>query len=199
MKYPVYLLDDDDSVRLSLSILLATVNIETKLFADPKQLLSSLHGLGPGCLILDIRMPFISGLKLQKQLVEQGIEWPIIIMSGHGDIEACRRAFTQGAIDYLVKPIDEQDLIDAIQKAQVKLDQIQQSLAEKKEIANLLDSLTKRELEILKLIAGGFTSKDMASALEISIRTVDSHRASLGNKLGTNSQAELTKIWLSFH
>ncbi|MDH0113270.1 response regulator [Rhizobium pusense] len=117
MTLPVYLVDDDDAVRKALILLLSTVGIKAKGFADPVAFLSQLAALEPGCLILDIRMPAITGLKLQEKLTEEGIDWPVIIISGHGNIEACRRAFHNGAVDFLSKPVDEQDLIDAIQKA----------------------------------------------------------------------------------
>lgn len=101
MTLPVYLVDDDDAVRKALILLLSTVNIKAKGFADPVAFLSQLAALEPGCLILDIRMPAITGLKLQEKLTEEGIDWPVIIISGHGNIEACRRAFHNGAVDFL--------------------------------------------------------------------------------------------------
>ena len=115
MTPPVYLVDDDDAVRKALTLLLDTVGIQVIAFHTPEIFLQTISKLDPGCLILDIRMPMITGLKLQEQLTDGGINWPTIIISGHGDIEACRRAFQNGAIDFLSKPIDEQDLIDAIQ------------------------------------------------------------------------------------
>jgi FixJ family two-component response regulator len=118
MAQPVYLVDDDTAVRKALSLLLSTIDIEVRSFADPSAFLAQLPRLTPGCLIFDIRMPVMTGLKLQELLEAQAIDWPVIIISGHGDIEACRRAFRNGAVDYLSKPVDEQDLIDAIQKAQ---------------------------------------------------------------------------------
>ena len=119
---PVYLVDDDEAVRRALVLLLSTVDVDVKSFPDPESFLAALGKLPPGCLIFDIRMPVISGLKLQERLIAQGIDWPTVVISGHGDIEACRRAFRNGAVDFLSKPVDEQDLIDAIQKAQDMLD-----------------------------------------------------------------------------
>lgn len=101
MTLPVYLVDDDDAVRKALILLLSTVGIKAKGFADPVVFLGQLSALEPGCLIFDIRMPAITGLKLQEKLTEEGIDWPVIIISGHGNIEACRRAFHNGAVDFL--------------------------------------------------------------------------------------------------
>lgn len=196
MTLPVYLVDDDDAVRKALILLLSTVGIKAKGFADPVAFLSQLAALEPGCLILDIRMPAITGLKLQEKLTEEGIDWPVIIISGHGNIEACRRAFHNGAVDFLSKPVDEQDLIDAIQKAHRILARTLDAKALQAENLALLSLLTAREREILERIALGFTSRQIADGLGLSPRTVDSHRAVIGLKLGTTSQAEMTRLWL---
>ncbi|CUW85416.1 response regulator transcription factor [Rhizobium pusense] len=196
MTLPVYLVDDDDAVRKALILLLSTVGIKAKGFADPVAFLSQLAALEPGCLILDIRMPAITGLKLQEKLTEEGIDWPVIIISGHGNIEACRRAFHNGAVDFLSKPVDEQDLIDAIQKAHRILARTLDAKALQAENLALLSLLTAREREILERIALGYTSRQIADGLGLSPRTVDSHRAAIGLKLGTTSQAEMTRLWL---
>jgi FixJ family two-component response regulator len=196
MSRPVYLVDDDEAVRRALSLLLSTVGIKAVGFADPQAFLAQVPKLSPGCLILDIRMPVISGLKLQERLTEQGIDWPTIVISGHGDIEACRRAFRNGAVDFLSKPIDEQDLIDAIQKGQEALERTINRRAERAEAQALLAALTAREREVLDRIAEGFTSRQIAEGLGLSPRTVESHRAAIGAKLGTTSQAEMTRLWI---
>ncbi|MBT9247739.1 response regulator (plasmid) [Gemmobacter fulvus] len=196
MIHPVYLVEDDAAVRQALTLLLSTVDIPVTGFADPQAFLVRLPQLSPGCLILDIRMPVISGLKLQERLADLAIDWPTIVMSGHGDIEACRRAFRNGAIDFLSKPVDEQDLIDAIQKAQAILDLQLDRRAERAETLALLSALTPREAEVLDRIAAGFTTRQIAEGLGLSPRTVESHRAAIGAKLGTTSQAEMTRLWL---
>ncbi|NKC05197.1 response regulator transcription factor [Brucella haematophila] len=196
MVQPVYLVDDDAAVRKALSLLLSTIDIDVRTFADPSAFLTQLPRLTPGCLILDIRMPVMTGLKLQELLEAQAVDWPVIIISGHGDIEACRRAFRNGAVDYLSKPVDEQDLIDAIQKAQQLLEKRLGSKALKAETLALLDALTAREREVLEHIAQGFTTRQIADGLGLSPRTIDSHRAAIGVKLGTTSQAEMTRLWL---
>jgi FixJ family two-component response regulator len=196
MRYPVYLVDDDDAVRDALSLLLRTVGIDVRGFASPQAFLGALDTLAPGCLILDIRMPMISGLKLQEQLNDLGLDWPTVVISGHGDIEACRRAFRNGAIDFLSKPVDEQDLIDAIQKGHAELDRRLQKVSESNETRRLLARLTDREAQVLEMLAKGLTTRQIAEALELSPRTVDSHRIAIGSKAGTTSAAELTRLWL---
>lgn len=196
MSNHVYLVDDDDAVRDALSLLLETVGLTVRSFASPEIFLGQAAGLAPGCLILDIRMPVISGLKLQEKLAAQDIHWPTVVISGHGDIEACRRAFRNGAIDFLSKPVDEQDLIDAIQKGHAVLDSQEQISAERAEAIALVGLLSAREHEVLGMIAKGLTTKQIAKALGLSPRTVESHRAAIASKAGTSSTAELTRFWL---
>lgn len=192
----VYLVDDDAAVRAALSLLLETVGLEVRSYALPEAFLAQAVSLAPGCLILDIRMPVISGLKLQEKLTDAGIDWPTIVISGHGDIEACRRAFRNGAIDFLSKPVDEQDLIDAVQKGHAALYTRVQMLAERAEAVALLAHLTPREREVLEMLAKGVTTRQIADALGLSPRTVESHRAAIAAKAGTSSAAELTRFWL---
>ncbi|MGA9252017.1 MAG: response regulator [Roseobacter sp.] len=195
----VYLVDDDEAVRNALSLLLETVGLTVRSFASPETFLSQVADLTPGCLILDIRMPAISGLKLQEKLTEKDVSWPTVIISGHGDIEACRRAFRNGAIDFLSKPVDEQDLIDAIQKGHAELEAHQQALEERAEAVDLMRNLSAREQQVLEMIAKGLTTKQIADALTLSPRTVESHRAAIAAKAGTSSAAELTRYWLDAH
>lgn len=196
MSHPVYLIDDDEAVRKALALLLDTVGIKVKTFDGPEALLRQIKKLEPGCLVMDIRMPMITGLKLQEKLVADGIVWPTIIISGHGDIDACRKAFRNGAIDFLSKPIDEQDLIDAIQKGLSALEQDIQLQNERRELITLISQLTSREKEVLAMVVDGHTSSQIAGALELSPRTVESHRAAIGHKLGTIAVAEQAKLWL---
>ena len=196
MNQQVYLVDDDDAVREALALLLRTIGLQVRSFASPDAFLSAAACLAPGCLILDIRMPGMSGLALQKALTDRGIDWPTVVISVHGDIEACRRAFHNGALDFLGKPVDEQDLIEAIQKGHRQLDRQRRDAAEREEARRLLAQLTAREAEVLELIAKGLTTRQIAGTLGLSPRTVDSHRASIGAKAGTTSAAELTRLWL---
>ncbi|MGJ8571988.1 MAG: response regulator transcription factor [Hoeflea sp.] len=196
MSNHVYLVDDDEAVRKALTLLLETVGLTVRSFASPEIFLNQADKMTPGCLILDIRMPAISGLKLQEKLSEQGVFWPTVVISGHGDIEACRRAFRNGAIDFLSKPVDEQDLIDAIQKGHAALEAHQRDSAERAEAVALVSILSAREREVLGMIAKGLTTKQIADVLGLSPRTVESHRAAIATKAGTSSAAELTRYWL---
>lgn len=196
MSHPVYLVDDDDAVREALTLLLRTVGLQVRGFSSPDGLLASIGTLVPGCLVLDIRMPMMSGLKLQTVLADRGIDWPTVVVSGHGDIEACRRAFRNGAIDFLGKPVDEQDLIDAIQKGHDLLEKRRRLTLEAKEARDLISRLTQREAEVLEMVAKGLTTRQISDALGLSSRTVDSHRAAIAAKIGTASTAEQTRLWL---
>ncbi len=195
--HPVYLIDDDKAVREALSLLLETVGMTIFTYADPAEFLRSLHALEPGTLVIDIRMPGVSGLRLQEQLEDAGCLWPVIVISGHGDIEACRRAFKNGAVDFLAKPVDEQDLIDAVQKGETLLHLADVRDAESAETMALLAQLTVREREVLELATRGLTSREIADALNLSPRTIDTHRANAGAKLGTHSIAEIARLLIA--
>ena len=171
----VYVVDDDAAVRKALSLLLETVGYRVGSFADPTEFLARLPALEPGCIVLDIRMPKLSGLRLQENLREMAPHWPVVVISGHGDLKQCRQVFKNGAIDFLSKPVDEQDLIDAIQ-------------------AGMRQLTESREAEILELICQGLTSREIADVIAVSPRTVESHRASIAEKIGTTSVAEMARL-----
>lgn len=191
----IYLVDDDASVREALTLLLATYGKDVTSFPDAGHLLAHMDKARPGILILDLRMPATSGLQLLKKLADIGIHWPAIMITGHGDVEACRRAFKAGVADFLVKPVDEHVLIEAITACEEQLAE----LLARQETRGLLDLLTAREREVIELVSKGLGSKEIASALDVSVRTVDSHRAAIATKLGTPAVAEQTRIWLSAH
>ncbi|WP_020592098.1 response regulator transcription factor [Kiloniella laminariae] len=192
----IYLVDDDTAVREALTLLLETIGMKVLSFPDPFSFLDKFGSLAPGCIILDIRMPGLSGLKLQEKLAIASCDWPIIVISGHGDINACRQAFRNGAIDFLSKPIDEQDLIDAIQKAHALLDRHENQRAEITENRDLLNQLSSREREVLDMITQGWATKEIAQSLSLSPRTIESHRKNIAAKLKTTSVAEMTRIVL---
>ncbi|WP_313192673.1 response regulator [Shinella zoogloeoides] len=187
---PVYLVDDDEGVRSALSLLLGTYGIRIETFGDPTAFLARAPKLKPGVLLLDLRMPAITGLQLHEKLAAIGCDWPTIICTGHGDVHACRRAFKAGVVDFLTKPIDEQVLVEALQQASAALD----TRAERAEAAKLVAQLTEREREVLDMVARGWSTREIAESLELSPRTVDTHRANIAQKLGTTSVAEFARF-----
>ncbi|MGV1793445.1 response regulator transcription factor [Rhizobium sp. A37_96] len=191
----IYLVDDDASVREALKLLLSTYGKDVTAFPDAAHLLAHMDKARPGILILDLRMPAISGLQLLKKLAEMNVDWPAIMITGHGDVEACRRAFKAGVADFLAKPVDEHVLMEAIASCEAQLVE----LLARNETGRLLDQLTAREREVIELVSKGLGSKEIAAALDVSVRTVDSHRASIAMKLGTPAVAEQTRIWLAAH
>jgi two-component system response regulator TtrR len=191
----IYLVDDDASVRDALALLLSTYGKEVISFPDAAHLLSYVEKAKPGILILDLRMPATSGLQLLKKLAEMRIDWPAIMITGHGDVEACRRAFKAGVMDFLAKPVDEHVLMEAITSCETMLDD---RLA-RQENLELLKLLTTRELEVIDLVSKGLGTREIATALDVSVRTIDSHRANIALKLGTSAIAEQTRIWLATH
>lgn len=186
----VYIVDDDAAVRQALSLLLSTYGMAVEAFADPATFLAHVDEARPGCLLLDLRMPLVSGIQLKETLTARGIDWPAVMITGHGDVNACRRAFKAGVVDFLVKPVDEQVLLDALGAAAKALDEV----LERREAAALLASLTEREREVMDLVCRGWASKEIAAALAVSPRTIDAHRANIAEKLGTTSVADLVRI-----
>lgn len=189
---PVYLVDDDEAVRSALSLLLGTYGISIETFGDPAAFLARAPKLKPGVLVLDLRMPAITGLQLHERLAAIGCDWPTIICTGHGDVHACRRAFKAGVVDFLTKPIDEQVLVEALQQASAALDM----RAERAEAAHLVAQLTEREREVLDMVGRGWSTREIAESLCLSPRTVDTHRANIAQKLGTTSVAEFARLSL---
>lgn len=189
----IYLVDDDAAVRDALALLLTTYGRKVTTFPDAAHLMAHMDKARPGVLILDLRMPSVSGLQLMNQLRERGVAWPTIMITGHGDVEACRRAFRAGAVDFLTKPVDEHVLMEAVTACEAQLAE----LAAQAESGALVAQLTSREAEVMGLVSKGLGSKDIAAALQVSVRTVDSHRAAIAAKLGSPSAAEQTRLWLA--
>lgn len=190
----VYLVDDDAAVRDSLSLLMRSVGLQVKAFPNPSDFLAQYQGNELGCLVLDIRMPAISGLAVQEKLLADGSKLPIIMITGHGDVAQCRRAFQNGAVDFLTKPIDEQVLIDSLQKAiRISLDE-HAARRQTEEVHTRLGRLSPRERAVCDRIADGLTNKLIADELALSLRTVEAYRASAFEKLGIASVAELVRL-----
>jgi FixJ family two-component response regulator len=190
----VFIVDDDNGVRGSIRLLLKSVGLQTTPFASAQEFLAAYTPAQPGCLILDIRMPGMSGLELQQELNRRGAVIPVIFISGHGDIPMAVEAMQQGAFDFLPKPFRDQDLIDRVQRALQRDTEYRRGLRENHEIKERLAQLTPREREVLGLLTQGKQNKAMAADLNLSQRTVEIHRAHIMEKMGARSIAQLVRM-----
>lgn len=192
----VYIVDDDSGVRSSLRVLMKSVNLSSLSFASAQEFLAAYRPIQPGCLVLDIRMPGMSGLELQEELNKRGAILPVIFITGHGDVPMAVAAMRQGAFDFMQKPFRDQDLIDRVQKALARDQGSRQALKEHGVIRARLSSLTPRERQVLELLVTGKANKAMALDLGLSQRTVEIHRARVMEKMVTNSVAQLVRMVL---
>lgn len=190
----IFIVDDDEGVRNSLCFLLKTVDLATRAFALASEFLEAYRPEQPGCLILDVRMPGMSGLELQQQLNVRGATIPVIFITGHGDVPMAVEAMQQGAFDFLQKPFRDQDLIDRVQRALERDARSRAALAEHAKIRQRLHSMTPREREVMRLMTSGKPNKIMAADLGVSQRTVEIHRARVMEKSGAASLAQLVRM-----
>ena len=195
--YSLFIVDDDPSVRDALGLLLGLRGYPVILFADAESFLDAYRAEWRGCLLLDIRMPGIDGLELQQRLLAAGCTIPVIVMTGHGDVESARSAFRAQAVDFLEKPIDHGKLMSAIDEAFLRQQAAQSR--EAKELANArrLERLTPREREVMDLIVAGRHNREVAELLGISARTVEVHKARIMQKLGVDGVPDLVRLSLS--
>lgn len=193
----IHLLDDDAAVRQSLSLLISTVGLRVQTWADPQQFLESFDRQSIGALILDVRMPGISGLTLLDTLIEQGVDQPIILLTGHGTVDMCRRAFKAGAVEFLEKPVSDDVLLDTVQQAVRQHVRRRERLAADQWVRERYTSLSEREREVLALIVEGLTNKEIGRVLSLSPRTVETHRANLFAKLQVDNLAHLIRHYAS--
>ena len=189
-----YVVDDNDAFREALKLLFETVNIKTKAYASAKEFLSDFDAGQHGCLVLDIRMPEMSGLELQKSLQEMRCHLPIIIITGHADVAVAIEAMKRGAFDFIEKPFRDQVLLDSVNKALELNASTWRVLTEATSVREKLDFLTNRERQVLKGIIAGKTNKAIAKDLELSPKTTDFHRSNIMEKMGVNSAVQLTKM-----
>jgi len=190
----IYVVDDDEGVRNSLRFLLKSVGLMARTLASANEFLNTYKPQQPGCLVLDVRMPGMSGLELQQQLNLRGAIIPVIFITGHGDIPMAVEAMQHGAFDFLQKPFRDQDLIDRIQRALERDARNRAALAQHERIRASFDSLTPREREVLALMTQGKPNKVMAAELGVSQRTVEIHRARVMEKTGAASLAQLVRM-----
>ena len=192
----VYIVDDDASVRGALRALLGSVGLPAADFASAETFLEAVDEQSRGCLLLDVRMPGMSGLQLQQVLRERRVRVPVVMITAHGDVPMAVRAMKAGAIDFIEKPFNHQQLLERIQGC-LEADALARSEARHhRDAAAVLDQLTPREREVLELLVNGKPSKIIAAALGISEKTVDVHRSNLMRKTSTRSVAELVRLWL---
>ncbi|HUI61058.1 MAG TPA: response regulator [Steroidobacteraceae bacterium] len=190
----VFVVDDDDAVRSSLRLLLKSVGLAASTLPTAQEFLAAYNPHQPGCLILDVRMPGMSGIELQQQLNLRGAMIPVIFITGHGDVPMAVEAMRHGAFDFLQKPFRDQDLLDRIQRALARDSTNRAELRERTELHRRLESLTPREREVLDLVAAGKSNKVVAADLGVSQRTVEIHRGRVMEKMHAASLAQLVRM-----
>jgi len=195
----VYIVDDDDGMRRALDTLLSTVGYKTAAFGRPSEFLAQFSTETQGCLVLDIRMPEMSGLEVQQQLNRKGSMLPVIFITGHGDVPMAVQAMKEGAYEFIQKPFREQDLLDRINHALKQDAENRNSAARRSDVLQRLESLTPRERQVMDLIVEGSANKVIAIDLGLSERTVEIHRAKVMEKMGARSVAHLVKLHLTLN
>lgn len=193
-KPAVYIVDDDDAIRKALKLLMKSAGLEAEVHASAKSFLDSYEGCVCGCLLLDVRMPGMSGLELQKLLVNQQINIPVIIMTGHGDIAMAVQTMKDGAFDFIEKPFDNQALVERVQAALEQASDAESRDSHREEVLSRFARLTPREREIMDSLVGGKRNKVIAAELGISTRTVEAHRAKIMEKMGARSLSEIVRM-----
>jgi RNA polymerase sigma factor (sigma-70 family) len=190
----VFIVDDDAAVRKSLERLVRSVGLRGETFASASEFLQRAAADGPSCLVLDVRMPEVSGLALQEKLAAAGPRIPIIFISGHGDITVSVRAMKAGAVDFLPKPFSDQDLLEAIQQAIARDRQAREAREALQAIQRRVALLTPRERDVLVLVTAGLLNKQIAAELGMSEKTVKAHRAQVMQKMRVSSVAQLVLL-----
>ncbi|MCA1931895.1 response regulator transcription factor [Rheinheimera sp.] len=190
----VYVLDDEPAVRDSLSSLLRSVGLQAEVFATVAEFRQVHLAPVPSCLILDVRLQFANGLDFHRQLQEQGVELPVIFITGHGDIPMTVKAMKSGAVDFLAKPFREQDLLDAIATALQKDQQRLATNSVSDELRHCFSSLTNREQQVMRMAVSGLLNKQIADQLNLSLITVKIHRGNMMKKMQAKNFAELMRM-----
>ncbi|MFK5912965.1 MAG: response regulator [Woeseiaceae bacterium] len=189
----IHIIDDDPGMLKYLSDLVSTIDYPSKTYSNADDFLKQHNDEGIGCLVLDLRLPGISGLELHQQLEENGIDLPVIMISGFGDISTAVKAMKAGILDFLEKPFKGQDLLDLIHKAVEKHKELRQQKASESITLEKINLLTKREKEVMELVVLGQLNKNIAKKLKISVKTVEVHRANVMDKMQADSVADLVR------
>lgn len=190
----VFIVDDDDAVRRFLGSLIESVTLCVETYASAQDFLVAYEPDRPGCLVLDVRMPGMSGLELQRKLRERAIDLPVIILTGHGNVQVAVQAMKAGAVEFVEKPFNNELLLDRIEKAVAESVHARGERIKRGEIAQRLQILTPRERQVLDLVVAGETNKGVARQLAISERTVEIHRANVMRKMRAKSFADLVMM-----
>ena len=190
----VFVVDDDAPVRHALSMLLASVGYRVETYPDADSFLNAYRSNSPACLVLDVRMPGLSGLELQDRMIARGVLLPIIFVSGHADVAMAVRAMRRGAFDFLEKPFNDQALLDRINEALRHARQLREQGESKREIRARCNALTQREREVMERVVRGDMNKVIAADLGVSERTVEIHRGHVMEKMKARSLAELVRM-----
>lgn len=190
----VFVIDDDADLRDGLSNLLRSVGLQVRAFGSATDFLESKLPDAPSCLVLDVRLPGLSGLDFQSELIKKNIGMPIVFMSAHGDIPMTVRAMKAGAVEFLPKPFHDQSMLDAVHSALEKDRERRKGIGDTSQLRSSFDSLTSREQEIFAYVASGLMNKQIAAEIEVSEITVKVHRASVMRKMGAKSLADLVRM-----
>ena len=193
----VYVVDDDASTRELLAWLMKREGLEVQTFAEARAFLDAYPAGAPGCLILDLNMPGMSGLDLQQNLKAAGVSLPVVFLSGRADVPKAVRAVKEGAIDFIEKPFDYKQVVSLVRECIARDERSRADLEVRRAKAERLSQLTQREREVLDLVVAGKTNRDIAEALDISVKTVEAHRARLMEKVDAESVAELVQAALA--
>lgn len=191
----VHLVDDDEAVRSALALLIGTVGLRVQPWAHPQAFLDGFDRQAVGAIVMDVRMPGLSGLTVLDQLRAQGADQPVVMLTGHGTVDLCRRAFKAGAAEFLEKPVDDEALLEALHNAVRSHVRTRQRDAAGREARERYALLSPREREVLSLVVGGLTNKEIGRALALSPRTVETHRAHLCAKLQVQTLAQLIRAY----
>jgi RNA polymerase sigma factor (sigma-70 family) len=196
-KAVVFVVDDDQAMRNSLKWLIESVGVQVESFASADEFLAQYQPGRAGCLVLDVRMPGMSGLELLEHLAQRNMHIPAVVITGHGDVPMEVRAMKSGAIDFIEKPFNDEALLDAIRRAIAYEEQQRNSLSEHLQVQERMSHLTPREYEVMTMVTDGRSNKEIANSLGVSAKTIEAHRARVMEKMQAGSLAELVRMALA--